>query len=90
MLFYIVCTISLTELVFICLDNFSTELVKKCENNSWKDNLDRQQREDKKSGLGTATKNKTLNQLGKAVGWVILLNIFRVGKQTNLRQGTAT
>ena len=44
----------------------------------------------KKSGLGTATKNKTLNQLGKAVGWVILLNIFRVGKQTNLRQGTAT
>ena len=40
--------------------------------------------------LGTATKNKTLNQLGKAVGWVILLNIFRAGKQTNLHQGTAT
>ena len=34
------------ELVFniwLISDNFSTELVEKCENNAWKDNLDRQQ-----------------------------------------------
>ena len=40
-----------------------------------------------KNGSGTEKCNKTLNQR-QAVGWVILLNIFRVGKQTNLNQGS--
>ena len=80
-----------TELVFICLDNFSTELVKKCENNSWKDNLDRQQREDKeksdlgvknkKNRLGTATKNKTLNQ--RQSSWMGNFAQYILGRQTD-------
>ena len=88
----------LTELVFIWFisDNFLTESNKKCENNHWTDNLDRQwqrRREpwswcSKKNGSGTEKYNKTLNDHERqAVGWVILLNIFRVGKQTYLLQG---
>ena len=49
------------ELVFIWF-NFSTELVKKCEKNYWKDNLDRQWQRRREAGSGTATYNKTLNQ----------------------------
>ena len=40
------------ELVFSLFisDNFSTELVKKCENNHWKDNLDSQQQRRREAG----------------------------------------
>ena len=44
----------LTELVFnlFISDNFSTELVKECENNHWKDNLDRQQQRRREAEAG--------------------------------------
>ena len=68
-----------TELVFIWFisDNFSTELVKKCEKNYWKNNLDRQWQRRREAGswlyvmivsIFFNTYNKTLNQ--RQGGWM--------------------